>query len=126
MTDASFNQNCRSKLFQLYQDPDRRGGRVAKRPSSKQLAYLKRLGYTGVEPTTSKQASVAIDAMLESKDSKVAERAVVQQRRAEEKREKQARKDRLQAIKEEIRFMVRENRAYGGEIRRFHDCRHGG
>jgi hypothetical protein len=88
---------------------------VAKPPSSKQLGYLKRLGYKGTEPTSSKQASAAIEVMLESKDSKAAERAVTKQRKAEEKREKQARKDRLQTLKEEIRFMVRENRAYGGE-----------
>jgi hypothetical protein len=88
---------------------------VAKPPSSKQLGYLKRLGYKGAEPTSSKQASLAIDLMLESKDSNSAERAVVTQQKAEEKREKQARKDRLQTLKEEIRFMVRENRAYGGE-----------
>jgi hypothetical protein len=88
---------------------------MSKPPSSKQHGFLKRLGYTGVEPTTSRQASLAIDAMLKSKDSKVAERAVINQRKAEEKRGKQVGKSQLQAIKEEIRFMVRENRAYGGE-----------
>lgn len=88
---------------------------MAKAPSSKQLGYLKRLGYKGVEPTTSRQASLAIDVMLEAKDSKAAEKAVLKQQKDELKREKQTRKDQLQAIKEEIRFMVKENRAYGGE-----------
>lgn len=91
------------------------GGRVAKLPSSKQLGYLKRLGYKGIEPTSSKQASAAIEVMLESKDSKAAEKAIINQRKAEEKREKQARKDGLKMLKDEIRFMIRENRAYGGK-----------
>jgi hypothetical protein len=84
-------------------------------PSSKQLGYLKRLGYEGAEPTSLKQASAAINAMLEYKDSKVAERAIATQRKAEEKREKKAKKDQLRTIKDDIQFMVRENRAYGDD-----------
>ncbi|WP_145276884.1 hypothetical protein [Tautonia plasticadhaerens] len=88
---------------------------MAKPPSSKQLGFLKKLGYEGVEPSTLRQASIAIGEMLESKDSKAAERAITKQRKSEEKRGKQAMNAQLQPIKEEIRFMVRENRAYGGQ-----------
>ena len=86
-----------------------------KPPSRKQLDYLADLGYSGAAPTSSRQASAAIDVMLKSRDVRAAERAVLKQQKAEQKRERAALKDQLAAIRQEIWFMVRENRAYGGD-----------
>jgi hypothetical protein len=86
-------------------------------PSGAQNAYLKRLGYKGEWPRTKSQASATIDEMLESHDSKKAERAMLRRRKEEAKEEakdrKEWRKQRLADAKEEIRDTIRENKRNG-------------
>ena len=63
--------------------PSGRRGRLAgmaKRPSRQQLRYLKSLGYDGMLPKTSGEASAAIDAMRETHDVPAAERAIEEER----------------------------------------------
>lgn len=93
------------------EEPSRSTG--AKPPTSKQIAYLKDLGYEGLHPTSSWQASVAIDAMLASKDSKSAERAILRKQKEERGRHEGFRKQQLQSVKNEIRFMIRQNKECG-------------
>lgn len=49
---------------------------MAKDPSRKQLDFLDQLGYRGKPPETMTEASIVIDSMLESKNSKKAEAAL--------------------------------------------------
>lgn len=88
---------------------------MPKPPSDKQLRYLKRLGYKGEQPTSSAQASAAIDEMLESRSSRRAEDAVLEQRDYERDRAKKNERDRRAGNDETLRHMLRENKAYGGE-----------
>jgi hypothetical protein len=88
---------------------------VKRPPSKKQLGYLKGLGYKGEPPETMGEASAAIEEMLESGDSKKAERAIDRMRREEERDKKKQGKRKFAAIKAQIRSMIRENKAYGEE-----------
>lgn len=51
-----------------------------KPPSDAQLEYLRDLGYRGVAPRTSREASEAIQAMLDTKDAAIAEAEVLHER----------------------------------------------
>lgn len=88
---------------------------MPKAPSPKQTAYLKRLGYRGEPPNTSQEASAAIEEMLDSDNWRKAETAILRERDERKRREKQRRRDDLAAAKSQIRFMLRENKSYGGE-----------
>lgn len=86
------------------------------RPASqKQMAFLKRLGYSGQLPATVREASAAIDAMLEKKDSKRAEKALLAERGRSEKARAKRRRKELATIGQEVNFMLQENRRYGSD-----------
>jgi hypothetical protein len=53
---------------------------MAKRPSREQLQDLRNLGYGGMPPKTSGEASAAIDAMRGTNDARAAERAIEEER----------------------------------------------
>lgn len=86
-------------------------------PTPKQLSYLRRLGYRGARPTSSKQATAAITALEDGGTVAAAEKALLKQRKAERKEEEQEekwyRKQRLIDAKAHIRDIIAQNRDIG-------------
>jgi hypothetical protein len=76
-------------------------------PTEKQLDYLGALNYEGPDPLTKQEASVAIDAMLETKNSQVAIKSVKAFRKEHQKHERRKTSERLKSEKDQLAWMAK-------------------
>lgn len=89
---------------------------MSKPPSTKQLGYLKGLGYRLTPPESSREASLLIDWLKEGRPPKEAETQLKKHRRAEERKEAAYLRRAIADERRELRELRKDNRDFDLKI----------